>query len=88
MGERLDSDDSSERIVYCHVYILIILSSCMPKTKPTIVVKRRYVKDLFGNETKMGYVGHALETINKRAGELWMTSVFHALQEIIVGGWH
>lgn len=58
----------------------------MPKTKPTIVVKRRYVKDLFGNETKMGYVGHALETINKRAGELWMTSVFHALQEIIVGG--
>lgn len=40
----------------------------------------------FGNETKMGYVGHALETINKRAGEFWMTSVFHALQEIVVGG--
>lgn len=81
MGERLDSGDNSERMVYCHVYILIILSSRIPKTKPTMVVKRRSVKDMeqSGNETKMGYIGHVLESINHRAGGLWMTSVFRAL---------
>lgn len=78
MGERLDSGDNSERIVYCHVYILIILSSRKPKTKPTMVVKRRSVKDMeqSGNETKMGYIGHVLETINNRAGGLWRLQSF------------